>query len=987
MMNPKLLILAILLSVLSLITPVAKAQGLDINGIMRDAETAMNEGRWQDVRALLTEAVGTHGGNPKTQMMVFGPRFGLIHYRKGLAETRLGMWQEAIESFEKCYRDFPNDPKRADNRNEMRFLALMRSAETAMNMGNWQLAIDQFRKFDQEKQPRDRYNRGRLHTNLAQCFFQLGNLAEGIENLDIAINNKVAFETPETAIMASFQTFVTTVTQQKDEQTLVDFINRNRAGLSISPFRMSQFLQVFLKLAGDAFNADMRHAAILLYQFVPPTQLAIEDATAVLASMGGANGLSLSGERINSPDVQAAIDNLTALQSHENSPDMIKLGALAVIHEKAGNFRGALAGYRMLENNHSNAARREHNLFNLIRLSSMLGDVDVIEVEANKFVQAFPESEYMPTVQRLMLSSLFFSGNYPASIQIATKLLPALEANTPEHDLCLFVLAGSQFYSAEYDSAKPLLDQHVEMYPESQFAVSARYFQASNEGRLQYWQRAGRLLDDFLAAFPEPAENQYYAIALFDRVTVHYMEEQNEAALKLIDRLVSEFSNSPVIEQVLILKGNILQSDGELEKATEGYLKALEMAEARQNTDMAGDAVYYLTNVYSDRITEEKNDPNAIKALEYAERFWKEFSAASPLRSQMAVMQMKALGNVGRFREGLERLQAVISEIARTPEAAGLEEAINSYTEAYLEEFSLEQLREHYYNFPNIRVADRAARALLRIAVIGAYESHAKQTEDPAQQTAAQGTVRALFQELKTDFDPAELTNFILVKLGDYLRNLAAPREALVYYEEVLKRADQSYRFDALVGRADILGSSENPAELARAIEDFERIYRDSQDRQQREFSLMRIAQIHLANRDYEKAMQAARRYLSRDEHNFNVYTGRVSLMLAQSFDGLDKKNDAISMYLKVWSAFMGEIRVSAPAMKRWMELLWELNRPADGENPSDRQGAYTGGKRFLMQTERLKPQMTPAEVAAWEEVEALVRQFEANPSVEPMKP
>jgi len=985
-MTTKSLLSLAVSSLLAISTSPVIAQGLNIGDLVRDSEAAMNQGRWQDAHAILSEAAGFQGGNAQLHMMIFGPRFGLLHYRKGLVEIRMGLWDEAIQSFEKCYRDYPNDPGRPDNRNQMRTLALLRWAEAAMGAGNWQLAMDQFKKFDQEKMPNDRFNRGRYHTNLATCHFNLGNIPEGIENLEIAINNQVAFNTPESAIMGAFQTFVTKATEEKNEQVLLDFINNNRASLTISPFRMNPFIQVFLKLAGDAFNADMRQSAILLYQLVPPIQIAIEDARAVLGQLGGAHGLSAGGERLVASQIEAALENLTKMQSDPNSPEMIKLAAVAFIHEGKQNSRGAFTAYRLLEANHANSARREHNLYNLVRLASLLGEIDVTEVEANKFIQLFPESDYVPAVRRLMLSSLFFNGNYPACIQIATNMLPTLEPDTPEHDLCLFVLAGSYYYTGEYDLAKPLLEQHVEKYPESQFVISSRYFQASNEVRLQYWQRAGRLLDEFLEKYSKPSENSYYAMALFDRVMVHYSEEQNEPALKIIDRILTEFPDSPVVEQTLTLKGNIHQGEGDLEDATEAYLKALELAESRNNSDIAGDAVYFLANVYSERITEDKNDPHAVKSVEYAERFWKEFAADSPMKGQMAVMQMKPLGNLGRFSEGLDRLQKVISEIARTPEALGLEEAINSYTEAFLQEYTLDQLREHYYNFPDIRVSDRAARALLRIAVIGAYEKHAKQTDDPDEKLKAEGTVRALFQELKTDFNPAELTNFILVKLGDYLRNLAAPREALVYYEEVLNRPDQSYRFDALMGRADILGSSNDRAEMARALEDFERVFQDSQNRQQREFSLMRAIQTNLALGNYDKAAETARLYLNRDEHSFNVYTGRVSKMLADSFDLAGKKNDAISMYLKVWSAFMGEIRVSAPAMKRWMELVWELNRPATAENPSDRQGAYNGGKQYIMQTERLKPQMQPEELAAWEEVELLVRQYEANPSIEPIK-
>ena len=82
--------------------------------------------------------------------------------------------------------------------------------------------------------------------------------------------------------------------------------------------------------------------------------------------------------------------------------------------------------------------------------------------------------------------------------------------------------------------------------------------------------------------------------------------------------------------------------------------------------------------------------------------------------------------------------------------------------------------------------------------------------------------VQVLFQNLKADFDLKDLSNYILVKLGDYLRaNTSAPREALPYYDEALSRQDQSYRFAALIGRADVYGQSKLPTDLEKAVDDF----------------------------------------------------------------------------------------------------------------------------------------------------------------------
>jgi hypothetical protein len=329
--------------------------------------------------------------------------------------------------------------------------------------------------------------------------------------------------------------------------------------------------------------------------------------------------------------------------------------------------------------------------------------------------------------------------------------------------------------------------------------------------------------------------------------------------------------------------------------------------------------------------------------------------------------------------------------MAKMPEAVGLEEAINSYTEAYLEKHTPDELKDHYYNFPGVGTQDRAARALLRIAVIGVFEKVAADGETEAEQRAARAMIQVLFQNLKTDFDLKDLSNYILVKLGDYLRaNTSVPREALPYYDEALSRQDQSYRFAALMGRADVYGSSTQEADQNRAIEDFQRIFSDSQEKSEREFALYRIVQIHMAKGEWDKAAERANQYLDREEGKslgFNRYSPEVGFMLARSFEERGRVDDAISMYVKVWSAHMGYIKVSAPAIKAWMQLAHKRNKTSTEPGvPSDRQGAYEGGYRYLELTGRVKDRFTPEDLALWEEVQALVRQYVADPNVKSME-
>jgi tetratricopeptide (TPR) repeat protein len=582
----------------------------------------------------------------------------------------------------------------------------------------------------------------------------------------------------------------------------------------------------------------------------------------------------------------------------------------------------------------------------------------------------------------MMLSVLFYDGKYDTCIEIAAPMLATLEAGSPEHDICLHVLGGSYFYTSQYDKAQPLLDEHFEKYPESPFALSSAYFRAANQSRLQNWSKAAGQLDEFLAKNPDASQNIFLPYALYERATSHFAEEQPEAALEKIARIVREFASSNVLDQAYLLRGNIEQSLENDERAEQAFRTALETAEKLNHPGVAAEALYSLVVLLG------QPDNSRIKdAVPYADLFWEKYAEGSYLKARMSVAQFPAMDAVGRATDGLNRIRDVISEIARQPDTPGLEPLINSYTEAYLTKHTPEELREHYYNFEGIRLTDYAARALLRVAVIGVFEEVLRKTPEEDRKRIAEATIRTLFQQLKSDFALKDLTNTILVKVGDYLRsNTSTPREALPYYDEVLGREDKTQRFAALLGRADVYGNSGVAADIEKGLKDFEIVYNESEEKDEREFSLFRIVELLIANKEYAKAAEKALIYLDREKSGFSKYSPDMGLLLAKTYDERKMVSDAIAMYMKVWSAHMGNIKVSAPAMKRWMELSWERNKGStDPAVPADRQGAYEGGARYIELTGRFKDKMIESDLKLWQEVEKLVETYEANPNIKSM--
>ena len=956
---------------------------------------AMKENKWEEALAANSEVVQRFGGG--NVMQLYGPQFGNIWFRKGVSELKLNKFAEAAASFETTYRDFPNDGKPAGGGNLFAKMALLKWGEAAMGAGDYEFAITQWKKFLEERdKARDKYPQGAFHINMAICHYRLGRIPEGNEHLEIAINNKATFPTPNEAIVSGFQGLVAAGIVKQDQQVILDFIEKNRGELTIPPYEMQMFSKIFMKLAGEAIGAEMYKTALSLYQFIPSTDEGIDDLRDRIGAMGNLKGVVDGSSKLVKADLEAQLTALEAEKNGNKSVEMIKLAAIAYVQETLKNIPGAYAAYVQLETYFPKAEKREDNLYHLTRTSSMVGNVASTQLNGDKFLKAFPDSKYKPAIQKMLLSSLFFDGKYDICIEISSDIIENKKAadGTPEHDLALFVLAGSYFYTGQYDKAAPLLDEHVGKYPTSVFAQSAEYFQASNVTRLQFWAKAAKLLDAYLLKYKDAANQSYTPIALYDRAAAHFAEDQPEGALEKLDRIGKEFSDSAVAEQSFGLKGNIFQGEGDLVKAEEAYLKALEIAEARGNAAVAGESLYFLTTMLGDPANDSTTVSRLKDAVPFADKYWKSYSEGSPYQAKMAVAQVKAYNAAGRGEEALTRLEAVISTMAKDPEAVGLEEAINSYTAVYLETHTPEQLKDHFYEFPNIGSNDKAARALLRIAIIGTFEDVLKNSkEDETKVRAAKAMVTVLFQNLKTDFSLKDLSNYILVKLGDYLRtNTSSPNEALPYFDEALSRQDQSYRFAALLGRADVYGRSTQPADLAKAIEDFERVITDSQQKPEREFALYRIIEILMKKGEFEKAAARANEYLNRDDKagvvlGFTKYSPEVGLILAETFEKRGQTDDAIAMYVKVWSAHMGYIKVSAPAVKRWMELSHERNnKSTDPKIVSDRQGAYNGGWRYLDLTGRFKDKLSPADLALWQEVQKLVEVYVAEPEVKSME-
>ncbi len=931
----------------------------------------MNAEKWQDALATLDLILTQYGQDDP--MRAYGPQFGAIYFRKGLCELKLAKWKDAAASFATCYQAFPNPPGGTPNGNVNPFQkrALLKWGEAAMGQGEWELALAQFRKFlDERDKTADSYPAGAFHINVAICNYKLGRIAPGSLNLEIAIANKENFPTPDEGIVAGFEAFAGTAIRAGNEPVILEFIRRNRGGITFEPCDMSVFAGTYMGLGAAAMAADMPAAALGIYQLVPSTESMIDDVRARIALMGPLPEVPGADGPVTKKSLQ---ERLSALEGDLRGPgaaEIVKLAAVALIHEKVGNLRGAYSAFRQLVLYFPDAAKREDYLFNAIRLGILAGEPDTaISEYTTALVAEFPSSANAPAAKEMMVSSLFEAGKYQEARKLAEETLAPLKEGAGGHDLCLYVVGASSFHLGDHARAQAVLDEHAAKYPKSRFARETLFLRASNHVKLREWDDAVILLDAFLSIHPDPAGNPYLPFALYDRALARSAEDDKTGALADLKRAAADFPEAPIAGRVLLLQGDVEDALGKPDEAKKSYLKGLELAGARGDRPTADEALASLVSLLAAKSPKE--------AASYADRYWKEHAEGSAHDPEVAVFQLRPLAAQKRGDEALARLREVILLLAEKDRGYRLDQCIAAYAKAYLADHDAAALRKHFDAFPGLKPDDKGTRALLRMEVINAYEAAAAKATDDTARLAARTTIVELFQELKTSINAKDLPTPILLKLADHLRSTtSAPREALPFYEEAISRQEPAYRFAALFGRGDTWSRSGAPEELQKGIDDFAKILADSRSRAEREYSLFRIVGTLVSKGDFPEAIRRAKEYEDPASRFFR-YRTEVSLLVAQALRESGDTDGAISAYSSVWAGDGAPDRFSALALKSWISLLWDRN------HGDDRRTAIRNATRYLDVTAGRVETLSPDELVLRREIEKMVRDAANDPAMQ----
>lgn len=1011
MKNRKSITLAVTLAGSALVGVMPQTVSANIGEDVPAAISAMQAKDWAQAKVLYDKIIKENGETGKAK---FGGKFGFIYYNKGYTELQLAkqmaaggdknlpaskkMYAAAKQSFDQC-RKHPSDKK---GENQFFFKALLYLGESQQALGEYKEAIANYKKFladrDPQKRGDDKYHLGMYNINMAICHFKLEKpaLAEGLVYYETALKNKDRMRVPNAAIVTAFKDFASAAIVAKKEKMLVDFVNNNRGELTLDPYQMYQFIPFFRKYAAEAFSKDMLNAAFTLYGLMPGTIETEEDLSVYDKDLIGYTRPGVADAFFN-PNARQSVGQIQGDLKHIQKSikagephELLALRSLAFTHESAGYARGAYNAYKSMEQYYPKTKGREDNLYNLVRTSSLVGEVMETEKFGRLFLKKFPDSQYVDSVKNMMLISLFYTGEYEVAYKVSSELIEDLAENTKPHDLCLHVLGGSMFYLGKFFDADEHLKKHVEMYPESEYKIPARYFVASNYSRLEDWENAATYLDKFLADYPDASVNAYIPFALFDRANTHFAEEEYDEAIALLDKIEREFPSSAVEDISFNLRGDVHRAKGEKPEANDYYVKALELSK-RQGSDMVSEeALYKLVALHGNEKEGKEANPNIKDAIPYYDEFWKD-RQSSAYKTQVAVAGVPALTAAGRGEEGLANVQGVISEMAKQERAPGMEQAINTYGKYYLQSGkSPEQLKEHFEDFPDVNAGDKKAQALLRIAVIGVYEDLIKEAEKNEDQASRdkvglyKAKIEAMFKDMDNKFEKTELSDFILMRLADFIAERTGdPRKAIPYYDEVLSRNTNQFRTMAQFGQAGILAKSDDAAEQNQALETLKDVLATKDiGSDTKERAIYSIVEVYNKQGNWKELINQAVLY---NQAGFNGKNkSRVSLLLATAYEKEGNKSKALAVYASVYTRYKSDWAISIPALTKAAEFTRTDGKEFKGKSP--KQIAYDMAAQFIRDStkayEENKLKMPPEVRKSWEDLRDKVLGWEGESGI-----
>lgn len=981
----------------------------------------MQQGKWADALAQLNDAIRIYG--PRIEMLGLSD-FGWIYYQKGFcllqtvdSEGRPN-YKAAWDAFDECYSNkLFQDP----TKNEFKNVALSKMGECEFFMKEYDRALEtlgKFMKMPRKSGPERNVNIGQVYCIMAQCQFlkPKPDFTEGMKALALCAENKDKGKgIPDNMIAQCFLDMTQAAITENKPEMVTEFLRKYRGIIDLGGTRLAPF-------AGNIMNAAVKSATIArelategkekasnlygnltmeLFGLLPNVKEVIAAANTSLAKLGSLRGVVDNGNTISKAQLEAIVKSFKTLEKDHKLLEGFATQSLASLHLSNMSARTGMAAFKLMEEQYSQMEGLEDTLYQIIMLCWQLGYTDEGSARVVAHIQKYPDSQYASTLNTLSLEKLLKEQKYEECLEQAKKVMELLKGDqkNPFYILASYCQSVSEYYLKQYPEAIKSLESFIKDNPKSEYTQQATYFIASSYTNMHKFSEAVKAFDTYIKAYPEIANNALMPTVRYEQAyALSQIPDDKTALARALENMrfiIKNYPETPLLPNALVFAGNLLAVEAEnLAEAMELFQRAYDIAIKVPNKRVAAEALYSLAVQSSSA----KDKGLQAKTPSYYELFWTTSDEeGNPFALQMGVLGLDIYpDDEAKFDQARERLATlIVRESNKNPQNFLIEGSVGSYTKAYLErmkkrgkELNIDQVREHFYKFPGVADKDITLRAILRMAVIGQYESAKKalKGDQHAEAVASiDGNISALFGELKSAFKPEELSPFTLLKVGNYVAASNKPEEAIPYFQELIKRQG-SHVSEAIFGKATALGRSKDPAKLAEAITIMQDELKKEKAKPRPDKKVLQTAQFNLIGflidkGDFTAAIQEGTDYLDTSK-KYNYKRPEAINMLAEACYKAGKKDDALVNYMNLYNQHMGLVRLSGPACLRIMDILWERNTPKSAK-PSDHHFAWTFGSNFVKKLKPAEKKMTADDRDKLRAVEDLVKKFGSDTGVQ----
>lgn len=871
----------------------------------------MRKGQWENAHKMFEAIIGEWGNDSYYKNL---PAFGTVYYNKGFCEMKLKRYDDAVASFKTCHEDYKGVQKEdgtAAQPNVYEKTAVFQWAAAEQYQENWDEAIKRYLQFKglDPLPTKDHFNPAIFSLNLGICYAKKDDRAEAEKSISSAFNLAPRYGVNTSALWPGFLAVLESYVRaekETDTEGASAFVDKFGPPLLTEPLVHGYYSSRVLKLAQDAVGSGLLGLGWRLYGLVPKT------ADVLLAG------------KLADPSETSAAEKHALKTFEENLAkgeplEIATYFGLSKLYEAVGNVRAQFAIYDHMGTHFTKTQYRPSILYLATKTASDIGEMGDAQQHGLTFLDEFPDHELAPDVSALLLSSMFFNGEYERCIEIAGDLRPKFALGSAQRDLPDFVYAGSLYYLGRYKEAQPEIDSHVENYPESPYKENSTYYQASNLLKLYEWQRAAQLLDEWLKVY-EPQESALLDVAYLDRATCYFalstpQNDGNAKALDLAGRIVENFPQSSVLDRAHSLRGDVQQNEANFEAAETSYQAAITIAEEEDHFITAAAARMQLVPVAA---AQEKHQ----EAIDHYDTFFAKYpeSVYAPNAAVGALQSFKEAAPQ-RVDEVLDRIKKIIVRLGQTNDSDAVERTLNAYTNFLLKEKKAPEVIDILDKFPN-ELGLKTLDAWLLITKIGIIE---ERLQDDARMAAR---VKVYYESLENDFEKEELGDFILYQLGAKVAE-SNPMRAREWFQQVAASDDPEMAMRAQLQLARIGANSADRSLQDEAMSDLIRIRGNMGENAE----VLSIATLTLARlyHDREKWTEANKEWRTYMENkSFREARSEALFKLGESFEKLGKKDEALVSYQQLVVLYAGQLDLSAEAVMRIAKIVWERGDRAE---------------------------------------------------------